>query len=453
MNACLPDNTPPSLASSTHLHFIIDTSGSMRELLQVVNSQHSEFFNITTNGCDNPRLDAFSINRGWNPATAYPVTDTGTGLGSDQGFPLLFQDSKFYGYMYWTDTSTPASQWDSKEQACQSQVPDWNTSRTTDYTRCLTCLSTKGFYKLPEATARDTAPLQNPDFIFWGRFLNFNPPKYVSVKAVLKSIIKDLQRVRVGISIFAPNTSPSLSTLLQPQSPSCQELTGDANAFASYRATQIDAINTLQFNTGTPLAWSLLNVGYYFSSSDDIYRTQFNFGSNYNYPAGFLNPPLDSPGRSVCWSCQSPKVILITDGEPSGDNMSAQMADRLRTVNGGPVYCPDTLPCQSGTSASSRDKGANATNVLDDSPIYYLDDVAKMLYEKDLQRNTPPQIGDFDTTGQQHVTTYTVGFGINSNLLRHTAEVGGGLYYTADDGYSLKQALLDIINYRVHPSP
>src|SRR5689334_11048554 len=70
-----------------NIHFLLDTSGSMRELPQVINSEHSTFFNITTNGCDNPRLDAFAASRGWNPNTVYPVPDMGTGEGSDNGFP------------------------------------------------------------------------------------------------------------------------------------------------------------------------------------------------------------------------------------------------------------------------------------------------------------------------------------------------------------------------------
>ncbi|HEX8705447.1 MAG TPA: pilus assembly protein PilY, partial [Myxococcaceae bacterium] len=76
---------------------------------------------------------------------------------------------------------------------------------------------------------------------------------------------------------------------------------------------------------------------------------------------------------------------------------------------------------------------------------YLLDDVAKMLANQDLQRSSPPVVGDFNTIGKQTVSTYTVGFGINSNLLRHTALVGNGLYYTTDDAQSLKLALLDII--------
>ncbi len=207
----------------------------------------------------------------------------------------------------------------------------------------------------------------------------------------------------------------------------------------------VGAINNWTFQTGTPLAKSLLNVGYYFTSDDSVYRTTFNFGTSYGYPPEFKNPGLTADNRSVCWGCQANSVIIITDGEPSSDAFSSTMADRVRTVNGGPVYCPDSQPCGGGTTLT-RDKGTSDTSLTDDNPNYYLDDVAKMLYEQDLQRSSPAQVGDFNTAGKQSLSTYTVGFGVNSNLLKHTAEVGGGLYYTADDAASLKQALLDIIN-------
>src|SRR5437868_9984050 len=41
------DGAPPNI------HFLVDLSSSMRELPQVINSGHSDFFNITINGCEN----------------------------------------------------------------------------------------------------------------------------------------------------------------------------------------------------------------------------------------------------------------------------------------------------------------------------------------------------------------------------------------------------------------
>ncbi len=425
-----------------NIHLLIDTSGSMRELPQLLNSNHAEFFDITTNGCVNPRLEAIQTLREWDPSTVYPVPDLGTGVGMDLGFPNLFQDSKFYGYMYWADLSNPSPQWNSKEEACQLQVPDWNGARAADYQQCLGCLSTQGYYKLPEAEAVNSGDLTNPNFIFWGRFLNFNPPKYVGVRAAVKQVLEEVMSTRVGYSYFT-NAAPN-SSLAQGQKAACNVARTDPNAFELYRASYINGINSLTFNTGTPLARSLLNLGYYFTSDIGVYRDLFGFGTGYSYPASHQNAALTSQLRSVCWGCQQSAAIVITDGEPTNDSLHSTVVTKLRTLNGGPVYCPDTAPCGPGP-LSQRDKGSNPSSYSDDNPNYLLDDVAKLLATQDLQRSTPAVVGDFDTSGLQSLKVHTVGYGWHSNLLKNTAAVGGGLYYTADHPEALKQALQALV--------
>jgi type IV pilus assembly protein PilY1 len=442
-----PEPEPePAPSRPPNLHFLIDTSGSMRELPQVANSDHEEFFNITVNGCNNPRLDAFSTSQGWVSAIAYPTPDRGTGHGSDNGFPDLFRDDKFYGYMFWSNSNAPAPQWNSREEACQGQVPDWNGSNAAEYSLCLSCLDTKGYYKVPGAVADPVLPA-NLDFILWGRFLNFNPPKYVTLRAALKRIIDaldgpELGGVRVGFSSFI--NSPTASTMGEQLNPICAQSSADASSFEPFLARYINAINGLSFTTGTPLARALINAGYSFTSGDDVYRDTFGFGSSYGYPATFRNDALTSPNRSVCWGCQTSAIILVTDGEPTGDSLAAPIASQLRTLNGGPVYCPDSQPC-GPAGLSARDKGTNPDDVSDDNPNYMLDDVAKLLATQDLQRSSPEVVGDFDTSGPQSVLTYTVGFGIDSNLLANTAKVGNGLYLTASTASQLEQALRQIL--------
>ncbi|HEX8706566.1 MAG TPA: pilus assembly protein PilY, partial [Myxococcaceae bacterium] len=341
------------------------------------------------------------------------------------------------------DLSDPEPQWTTKQEACQSQVPDWDTDRTADYDQCLQCLTDKGYYKLPEAEAVNSGDLTNPNFIFTGRFLNFNPPKYVTARAVIKQVIKELRRVRAGYSYFL-NTGNN-TAMGRKQNPSCDQIIADSSAFDNNRASYINSINGLTFTTGTPLARSLLNVGYYFTSGRDVYESQFGFGTGYNYPNAFENGSLNSQNRSVCWGCQTSSVIIITDGEPTSDSLDDTVVSKLRTLNGGSVYCPDTLPCGPG-SILLRDKGLSPADPADDNPNYMLDDVAKLLANHDLQHNTPAVVGDLNTDGKQTVSTYTVGFGINSNLLRNTAQVGNGLYYSADNAQGLKNALLEIIN-------
>ncbi|ADO69052.1 pilus assembly protein PilY [Stigmatella aurantiaca] len=425
------DGAPPNI------HFIIDVSGSMEELPQIINSDYKEFYDATVNGCTNPRLQAFSDSHSWNPSTVYPVPDPGTGIGSDTGFNNLFQDNKYYAMGFWGNQSNPTPTWNTREAACQQQVPNWNNGAgAAQYVKCLSCLSTKGYFKVYNTTSSQRT---NQNFILWGRFLNFNPPKYVTAKAVLKQVIKDLRRVRVGFSTF----NATASTNVQKMNPACQEILSNPEAFADDRADYIAKINSLVFNTSTPLARSLLNAGYYFTSHQGVYRDTtdggFGFGNanpltGYSYPADFKNDALTSETRTVCWGCQSSSIIMITDGEPTNDSLGTNVVTRIRAINGGPVNCPPSRPCNDNTGNTNND--AN----------YLLDDVAKLLYTSDLQRNTPPVVGELNTSNQQTVNVYTVGFGINSNLLKNTADVGGGLYYTAEDAAALKAALLAIIN-------
>ncbi|WP_143076187.1 hypothetical protein [Stigmatella erecta] len=301
-----------------NIHFIVDVSGSMRDLPQIVSGQYKAFSDATVNGCENPALQAFSDGHGWDPSFQYPVPDAGTGLGTDVGFPNLFQDGKFKVF-----------------------------NTTTDYET-------------------------NTNFILWGRFLNFNPPKHVALRAALKKVFKDLSGARAGVSIFTATSSNILK-----MKPSCPELSADPAAFASYRADFITRLNSLTFNTATPLARSLLNAGYYFSSGQDIYRDTFGFGVSspiaYSYPIDFKSEALTSENCTVCWGSQRNAVILISDGDPINDTLGFKAVTRLREINGGKVNCPSTAPC------------ADAA----DDANHMLDDVAKLLSHNDLQRSAP----------------------------------------------------------------
>ncbi|SEL06628.1 type IV pilus assembly protein PilY1 [Stigmatella aurantiaca] len=418
---------PISEGLPPNIHFIVDVSGSMRELPQINNSNYRAFYDATVNGCENPALQAFSDSRGWDPTFQYPVPDMGTGIGTDVGFPNLFQDSKYYAMGVWGSLSNPTPQWGSKEEACQKQIGDsWNKpSGAAQYARCLQCLSTKGYFKVFNTTTNDET---NTNFILWGRFLNFNPPKYVAAKAVLKQIIKDLNGARVGISIFT-----ATSQNVQKMKPACNEVLANPEAFSSYRADFIARINTLAFNTSTPLARSLLNAGYYFTSGQDIYKDVFGFGFaspiGYAYPNDFKGEVLTSENRTVCWGNQGSAVILVSDGEPNNDTLSTTVVTKIRALNGGKVDCPPSAPCPDASNDAN----------------YMLDDVAKLLFTQDLQRSTPPVVGNLDTTGPQQLRLYTVGFGINSNLLKSAAAVGGGIAFTATDAASLKQAIQDAL--------
>jgi type IV pilus assembly protein PilY1 len=81
----------------------------------------------------------------------------------------------------------------------------------------------------------------------------------------------------------------------------------------------------------------------------------------------------------------------------------------------------------------------------DDNPNYMLDDVAKLLATQELQHREPPVVDNFDTSGQQSLRIHSISYGATNNLLRNTAAVGNGLYFTATDPDTLQAALRGIL--------
>jgi type IV pilus assembly protein PilY1 len=418
----MTEGAPPNI------HFLFDTSCSMQELVHTKGSDHDAFFD-QGDGCTNTSILAFQQARNWNPATVYPKPDLGTGLGADTGHPNLFLDNRYYAYMSWGDSSDPIPTWATKEAACGQQHPGDRDGSNADgdqdvqYGECLACLDTKGFYKKPGANHDNDSPWADSRFILWGRYLNFDPPRYVTAKAVMKSVIKDIKRVRAGMSEFDSGGAG----MVREQNPPCDKIAANADAFdGANRSSYINAIDSLRFDEGTPLANALLNIGQYFSSDNTVYKNKFGF-TDYTFRNKYTNGSLNGQSRSWCWGCQVSSVIIITDGEPSGtDTLPSTTFSRIKTLNGGDVGCPAGFPC------------SNAAN-------YKLDDVAKFLANQDLQQTSPATVGDFNSAGKQSMSVYTIGFGLDSNLLRNTAEVGGGAYYTANDAKTLKDAILEII--------
>ncbi len=103
----------------------------------------------------------------------------------------------------------------------------------------------------------------------------------------------------------------------------------------------------------------------------------------------------------ITGGCQQSFVVIVTDGLPTQDSSF-------------PSYIRD------------RDRDG-----------YYLDDVAKYGYRNDLRGDLP---------GIQNVATFTVGFNLDHDLLRKTADVGGGAYFSIEDADGLTAALTSAFN-------
>jgi len=172
------------------------------------------------------------------------------------------------------------------------------------------------------------------------------------------------------------------------------------------KTTMVDTVNGLSASTWTPLAETLAEAGLYFAGKESWFNT------------GTYTSPMQE-------RCQKNYIILMTDGAPTHDNSWRLSSGTY--ING------DTI--------GDYDNDGSDPGWYDSSGTDYLDDVAKYLYENDC--NTT--LGAGTSFEKQNITTYTIGFKTEQQLLGDTALNGGGQYYTANNISGLSEAFEEIM--------
>ncbi|RPJ04383.1 MAG: VWA domain-containing protein, partial [Deltaproteobacteria bacterium] len=212
-------------------------------------------------------------------------------------------------------------------------------------------------------------------------------PKVVIAKRVITEFLNTVQGVRIGAMVF--NTSEGgriQSTIKNLSGAEKDELVAD--------------INNIVAETWTPLAETLYEAGLYFKGG----ASYFNSGVHYISP--------------IQYACQRNYVIIITDGESTQDRnsvLSSAIGDR---------------------DGDGREPGGAHEVYYASYGTDYLDDAAKYLYDTDLSSS-------FD--GKQNISTYAIGFTIQSDLLERTAAHGHGKYFYSNNAQSLANSFQNII--------
>ena len=236
-----------------------------------------------------------------------------------------------------------------------------------------------------------------------------SPRKRIDVaKEVITDLLNDKgDDLRFGVMIFENSgTQSEGGRILQP--------------IGTDKTTLINSINNLDAETWTPLAETLAEAGLYFAGKE----SWFNPGTTYTSP--------------IQYRCQKNFVIIMTDGEPTQDRNW-----RLETatyINGDFIGDYDGDGNESASQANRADNSVSWSSPYNTSD--YLDDVAKYLYDNDLN-SALGSPGDFE---KQNVTTFTIGFQTDQTLLETTAANGGGAYYVSTNTSSLKEAFESIIS-------
>jgi type IV pilus assembly protein PilY1 len=247
---------------------------------------------------------------------------------------------------------------------------------------------------------------RNLGYTFYdGNYLNWkNSPQAVQMdrldimKAVTTKVLSSVNNLNVGLMRF--NNQAGGPVVL-----GVTDL--DAN-----RQDVLDAIDDLPHNGWTPLSETLYESALYWRGMPAHYGQLIN--ENPTDPLALASTSPEVYQQPVWDSCTKNYNVLLTDGQPTRDDDA-------------PGLVP-TLP----NFASAMGRSTCTFNTMGDC----LDDISEYLSVEDIDPNTP---------GDQIVTTHTIGFAIDLEILKDTAVNSGGQYFLADDVESLTKTLLAII--------
>lgn len=250
--------------------------------------------------------------------------------------------------------------------------------------------------------------------------------------------------VNLGLHIFDGSNGGELMDSVTPSNDLASDLVAYKNMVVKIPAAG-----------NTPLAEALADVWRYFkpgASSKDYWPVSSDASTG--------SDPI------VYW-CQQNYTIVMTDGEStsdrfSGDGRFAGSMFREKPVKRTEAYSSfadwsandgwgdfDSNEASSGIPANYDPSGSycpNHTCWYTSSGSDYLDDVAYFLRHQDIY---PDALFGTDTIdgwpGDQNILTYTIGFGVDNDMLRETAINGDGAFYSASSYDDLIQAFQSII--------
>lgn len=123
-------------------------------------------------------------------------------------------------------------------------------------------------------------------------------------------------------------------------------------------------------------------------------------------------------------SCQRTNIIFLTDGEPTYD-LTANSLIRPLVANN-TTWKQNSCENWSGSKENDSDKKNGQC----------LPHLAEYMANQDMHNGV---------AGKQTINTYTIGFATNQQLLKNTAEAGGGKYFTTSNVSGLTEAMKSII--------
>lgn len=175
-----------------------------------------------------------------------------------------------------------------------------------------------------------------------------------------------------------------------------------------------DAIDRVDTSDWTPLSETLHEAYRYLTGQRWVYGessvASSKSGNSYKSP--------------IEHSCQRTNIIFLTDGEPTYDLKANSLIRSLAASN----MKWKQNSCESWTGSRENDNDRRNGQCLPH--------LAEYMANQDMAP---------DLSGTQTINTYTIGFATNQQLLKNTAEAGGGKYFTTSNVSGLTEAMKSII--------
>ena len=410
-------NPDPTQNPKPNVMFILDTSGSMTTTESTIDPYDST--RTYAGACSSDRVY-------WTDVDITPVCDaTNLNYIEKTSFHCQYATNQMAGIGSFTNTMVQyrnggkngggpgptmwqylASGYNTAPVECQADNGVHGDGRATFLWPVGAADQPDAFVDNPDdGLAWGSAP-RNISYTFYdGNYLNWkNSPTNVTMsrsdimKEVTKKVLSSVNNLNVGLMRFNEQQGGPVTLAISDL---------DTN-----RQAILDAIDDLPADGWTPLSETLYEAALYWRGM----------------PAHFGELISENPTDPNALASTSPEVYRAPDWDVCAKNYNVLLTDGLPTQDDDGPGLAQGLP---GFAAA-----LGRTTCTGTGQGHCLDDIAEYLSVFD---------ADPVTDGDQLVTTHTIGFTIDLDILETTALNSGGEYFLADDVESLTKTLLDII--------
>lgn len=265
--------------------------------------------------------------------------------------------------------------------------------------------------------------------------------KMNTAKRVAKKLIDENKSLRWGIFSFHVNNVNTIGGTERGEAGILQSKIVDPTGTTGGVSNQTllnNAIDGIPARTATPLGESLLEVTRYFEGKSSLYN---KIAGNYESP--------------IQYRCQKNFVIVLTDGDATNeDNLPGSGKSALSytsyDANNSAITKSFSVCTSTGAGCPASLEGSTTTPGFGDTSNRprALRDVAQYAQDADLRTSGNDADGksfNDEAFRKQNLQTYTIGFGVDNQVLPAAAAVGGGKYFKAGNEATLTAALSDAV--------